>query len=100
LAKDDFTNSIPASRARATTSKIDFGEVGIDRLGLVHLGPHIEKDEVAFANFLICPFLWSIMRIAAMGADADDRRMVRRHLVLLIKIHDEILDVGFPQRLT
>jgi len=50
----------------------DAGQVAVDAAGPVHLGPEVDQDEVALADLGVAAGHGLVVRVAAVGADADD----------------------------
>ena len=116
-AKASFTRLIAASRAAATMSKTfayfsgtssptnaDAGQVAVDGPRLVELRPQVDEHEVARAGSGVSVAgVGLVVRVAAVRADADDRRAVGRHPVVGEVVHDPLLhrraSVVWPLRL-
>ncbi len=74
-------------------------QVAIDRFRPIHLGPEVDQDEVPLPDRRIVLRRVLEMRIAAVRADAHDRRTVRRHARLAEVLENRGLDLAFRDRL-
>ena len=99
---------MPASRAAATMLKIfvycsgtasptnaDAGEVAVDRPRPVHLRPQVDRARSRRVSIgRSVAGVGVEVRVAAVRADADDRRAVGRHPVVGEVLHDPRLHRG------
>src|SRR5262249_4224358 len=66
-------------------------QVAVDGARLPQLRPQVDEHEVAFADDARIARLRLVVRVAAVRADGDDRRMVALQPVLLEMIEDALL---------
>ena len=74
-------------------------QIAVDGPRFVQLGPQVDEDEIAlFHRRIVGAGGRLVVRVAAVRADADDRRMVRNEMVLLEVVEDAPLHLGFAHR--
>src|SRR5580693_5693256 len=69
------------------------GDVVIDGARRILLGPNVEQNEITFANGRRVFSVWFVVRIAAMGVDSDDGRIVRHQILALESLHEPLLNL-------
>ena len=70
-------------------------DVGIDGFWVIHLGPHIDQDQIALTDFTKGFFGRRVMRIGSVWSNRDKRRFVKDHPFFMETIGDELLDFIF-----
>src|SRR5262249_5276129 len=73
-------------------------DVVVDGMRGATLGPHIDKQEVAFLHREIVLQIRSEVRIRAMRIDRDNWRMSRSEVALLILFQNELLNLNLRDR--
>ena len=76
----------------------DPGEVAVDRPRLVELAPEVNQHELLGPDYAVMTGDRLVVRVAAVRANAHDRRAVSRHPVAMEVIHDRPLDLGLADR--
>ena len=70
-------------------------QIAVDGTRFVELGPQVDEDEIAFADGTVAVGAGSVVRIAAVRADADNGRMIGNQFVGGEVIENALLHFGF-----
>src|SRR5437868_15494641 len=71
------------------------GNVVEDGVRLIQLGPHIQQDEIAFADGSALFCAGSVVRIAAVLIHADNGGIVRHQMLAFEALDDPLLNLEF-----
>src|SRR5580693_5323657 len=81
------------SRRRSLANKTGPGDVVINGAGCIFLGKNVEQDEVTFVDGRRAFRVRLVMRIAAMGVDANDGPVVSYEILALKRLHEPLLNL-------
>src|ERR1039458_2144721 len=90
---DNFENFAMAVRGLAHDA--DPGDVVINRAWFIFFAPDVEQNEVAFANGHRMRRARLVVRIAAVGVDGDDGRIVGDHVLARETFFEPVLNFVF-----